>query len=100
MGKKRKLKKAMARREVGAGPLLVICGGKTCAPREQTRAVIDEVREYAAHSAVGVEVVKCLHVCAKGPIVATYPKIRFHERVTPGTADVLVDKLVAKAARV
>lgn len=97
MGKKRKLKKAMAKREVGDGPVLVVCGGKKCAPREQTRAVIDEARAYAANSVVGVEVVKCLHICEKGPIAATYPKIRFHKRVGPAEADVLVDKLVARA---
>ena len=97
MGKKRKLKKAMRKRELEEGAVaIVICGGKKCAPRAETRATVDEAKAYAAESGVAVEVVKCLHVCEKGPIAATFPKIRFHKHVGPAEADVLIDKLVDK----
>ena len=94
MGKKRKLKKQMRKREV-TGPALVICVGKDCAPRAETRALRDDMQAYAGDRLVGVEVVRCLHVCKKGPIIATFPKITFHKRVTSAQAHALIDEVSA-----
>jgi (2Fe-2S) ferredoxin len=95
MGKKRKLRKQMRKRQVEDEPTLVICVGKTCCDRDRSRAVVEAARAHAAayHPRVRVETVGCLHVCEKGPIAATYPVIRFEKRVGRRRARKLVDKL-------
>jgi (2Fe-2S) ferredoxin len=100
MGKKRKLRKRLAKRGVlDSEVALVVCVGKKCAPRDVSKAVAEHARAFGAARAVRVEVVGCLHVCKKGPIAATFPKIRFHKRVDAERADELVEKLAAKAQR-
>jgi (2Fe-2S) ferredoxin len=102
MGKKRKLRKRLAKRGLLENEVaLAVCVGKKCAPRDVSRAVAEHARTYgAARTApVRVEVVGCLHVCKKGPIAATFPKIRFHKRVDAERAEELVEKLAAKAQR-
>lgn len=100
MGKKRKLRKLMRDREPEDAPALVICVGKRCARREVSRAVADDVRAYATahHPSVRVETVGCLDVCKKGPIAATYPRIRFHKRVDAHRGRRLVDKLARRSS--
>lgn len=95
VGKKRKLRKLMRRREAAEAPALVICVGKACAQRELSRALVGHVRAHAARRSlpVRVEVVGCLHVCEDGPIAATYPRIKFHRRVDEARACALVDGL-------
>lgn len=95
MGKKRKLRKLMRRRLVEEAPAVVICVGKSCASREQSRALVELARARAAAGAslVRVEMVGCLHVCEDGPVVATYPKIKFHRRVDGEGVQALVDRL-------
>ncbi|WAS97039.1 hypothetical protein [Nannocystis punicea] len=99
MGKKRKLRKHLHKREVDDAPALVICVGKSCAPREVSRQLVEQTRAYAAASGapVRVAVVGCLHVCKKGPIAATWPDIEFHKRVDFARACRLVDELAAEA---
>jgi (2Fe-2S) ferredoxin len=94
MGKKKKLRKLMRDREP-AEAALVICVGKKCCDRDESRAVVEEARSYAAeqHPRVHVEVVGCLHVCKKGPIAAMYPQLEFKKRVSPKRARKLIDKL-------
>lgn len=91
----------MRERALGEAPSLVVCVGKKCAPREQSRALADEARDYAAtrDPAVRLVVVGCLHVCEKGPIAATWPKVKFHKRVDAEKARALIDKLAARARR-
>ncbi len=95
VGKKRKLRKLMRRREAAEAPALVICVGKACAQRELSRALVGHVRAHAAERSlpVRVEVVGCLHVCEDGPVVATFPDIRFHRHVDGHEGCALVDKL-------
>jgi len=95
MGKKRKLREHMRRRDPDDAPALVICVGKNCCKRSKSRALVDASRAYAAseHPEVHVEVVGCLHVCKKGPIAATYPVIKIEKRVDARRARKLVDKL-------
>lgn len=99
MGKKRKLRKHMHKREIDDAPALVICVGKSCVAREVSRALADQTRAYAAASKapVRVAVIGCLHVCEKGPIAATYPDIEFFKRVDFPRACRLVDRLAAEA---
>lgn len=94
MGKKRKLRKTMAKREVTA-PSVVICVGKRCCPRSESRAVVEAARAYTAeaHPRVHVEVVGCLHVCKAGPIAATYPRVKFKKHVGKKRVRALIDKL-------
>jgi (2Fe-2S) ferredoxin len=102
MGKKRKLRKRLAKRGVLESEVaLVVCVGKKCAPKTVSKAVAEHARTYGAAQAppVRLEIVGCLHVCKKGPIAATFPKIRFHKRVDAERADELVEKLAAKARR-
>ena len=100
MSKRRKLRKQMARRGLEREPTLVICTGKTCAPRAQTKPLVEGARAYlAAFPEVRLETVGCLHVCKRGPIAATFPKIAIKKRVDLAKATKLVDKLVARAAR-
>lgn len=94
VGKKRKLRERMRRREVEA-PTLVICVGKSCAARETSRALVERTRAHAAARGldVRVDVVGCLHVCEDGPVAATYPNIRFFRRVDEARARALVERL-------
>ncbi len=95
MGKKKKLRKRLQKRGVDDAPTLVICVGKDCCPRSESRALVEETRAYVAeqHPKVHLELVGCLHICKKGPIAATYPEIEFEKRVDGARARKLVDKL-------
>ncbi|MBA3542679.1 MAG: (2Fe-2S) ferredoxin domain-containing protein, partial [Deltaproteobacteria bacterium] len=95
MGKKRKLRKQMRKRGLETEPCIVICGGSSCAPRHLSRELVSRTRAYALaqHPKVHVEVVRCLNICKKGPIVAVSPEIRFYKRVEFAKARALVDKL-------
>jgi len=95
MGKKRKLKKQMRKRDLADETALVICVGKRCCPRAESRAVADAAREYAdiTHTHAKVVVVGCLEICKKGPIAATYPELKFRKHVTKKRARKLLDKL-------
>ena len=100
MSKKRKLRKQMAKRGLETELALVICTGKSCAPRSETRPLVEAARAYVgAHPPVRLETVGCLHICKKGPIAATFPKIKFKKRVDRERAELMTDKLVAIAAR-
>jgi (2Fe-2S) ferredoxin len=94
MGKKSKLRKLMRKREA-EGPSLVVCVGKKCCPKAESRAVVEEARRYAAevHPHVHVETVGCLHVCKKGPIAATFPTIKIKKHVSKKRARKMIDKL-------
>jgi len=94
MGKKKKLRTLMHDREANDASL-VICVGKKCCAKSESRAVVEEARAYAAaeHPRVHVEVVGCLHVCKKGPIAATYPDITFKKHVSKKRARKMIDKL-------
>lgn len=99
MGKKRKLRALMAKRGLVDAPALVVCVGKRCAPRERSRALVDDARAYVARAgaAVRVEVVGCLRVCEKGPIAATFPTIELRKRVDPERARAMIDGLARRA---
>lgn len=75
MGKKRKLRKQLRKRELEDATALVICVGKRCCAREDSCALVEATRAYAAetHSSVQIVTVGCLDICNKGPIAATYP---------------------------
>jgi (2Fe-2S) ferredoxin len=94
MGKKRKLRKLMRKRDVES-PSLVICVGKKCCGRSESCALVEATRLYATahHPNVRIETVGCLHVCKKGPIAATYPEIEIRKHVGRKRARKLVDKL-------
>jgi (2Fe-2S) ferredoxin len=98
MGKKKKLKKQMRKRDLEDATALVICVGKKCCPREASRALVEKTRAYAAetHSTVEIVTVGCLDICKKGPIAATYPVIKFKKRVTAKRARKLLAKLEAR----
>lgn len=100
MGKKRKLRKLMRDRGCEDAPALVICVGQKCARREVSRAVAEDVRAYAIahHPSVRVETVGCLNVCKKGPVSATYPRIKFHKRVDARRGRRLIDKLARRSS--
>lgn len=91
MGKKQRLRKLMRERGVDA-PMLVVCLGKSCAPREASRALVEQMRSHA-QGRVRIEVVGCLHVCEDGPVVATFPDIEFHRHVDSVHACALIDEL-------
>ena len=95
MGKKRKLRKLMRKRGLEDETALVICVGKRCCRREESRALVEATRASAAeaHSAVPIVTVGCLGICEKGPIAATYPAIKFKKRVTLERARKLLAKL-------
>lgn len=95
MGKRRKLRKLMHRRELDDVPAVVICIGKKCADRDESRAVVEAACEYAArcHPNVRIETTGCLHVCKHGPIAATYPRIRFKKHVGKGRVRRMIDKI-------
>src|SRR5262249_9351181 len=95
MGKKSKLRKQMHKRELDESTALVICVGKGCCAREESRALVEATRAYAgqAHRQVPVVTVGCLDICKKGPIAATYPRMKFKKHVTRKRARKLLDKL-------
>ncbi len=95
MGRKRKLRKLMRKRELDDETALVICVGKRCCDREESRALVEATRAYAdeVHSQVTIVKVGCLDVCKNGPIVATYPDIKFKKHVTAKRARKLLNKL-------
>lgn len=92
MGKKKQLRKLIGKRGAEA-PALVVCVGKSCAPRESSRALVEQMRAHA-QGRVRIEVVGCLHVCEDGPVVATFPDIEFHRHVDGDRARDLIDELV------
>jgi (2Fe-2S) ferredoxin len=98
MGKKRKLRKLMRKRELEGEPSLVICVGKKCCPRSESRALVEAARTYAAetHAPVRIVTAGCLHICKKGPIAATYPRVKFKKRVSPKRMRKLVDRLARR----
>ncbi|MDX2090615.1 MAG: (2Fe-2S) ferredoxin domain-containing protein [Kofleriaceae bacterium] len=76
-------------------PSVVICVGKKCCAKVESRAVVEAARAYTteAHPRVHVEVVSCLHVCKKGPIAATFPSLKFKKRVNEKRVRKMIDKL-------
>lgn len=88
----------MRKRELEGETALVICVGKHCCKRDHSRAIVEAARVYAEKSQPSVKIVAvgCLDVCKKGPIAATYPKIKFKKRVTEEGARTLIDKLGAR----
>jgi hypothetical protein len=95
MGKKRKLEKLMHKRELDDEQALVICVGKKCCRRAESRATVDAARAYAAetHAHARIVTVGCLHVCKAGPIAASYPAKKFKKHVSPKRARKMLDKL-------
>jgi hypothetical protein len=95
MGKKRKLRKLMHKRELDDQPSLVICVGKRCCPRAQSRAVVEAACAHATetHTHAHIVTVGCLDVCKDGPIAATYPTVKFKKHVTKKRARKMLDKL-------
>jgi (2Fe-2S) ferredoxin len=95
VSKRSKLKKLMHKRELEGQPTVVICVGKKCADRSESRAVRDLAIEYAAatHPEVHIETTGCLHICKKGPIAASYPKIRFKKKVGEKRVKKLIDRV-------
>jgi (2Fe-2S) ferredoxin len=96
-----KKKRRQRLREKFAGKLadgehaLVVCVGKNCCPRAESRALVEDARAYA-NGRVRVEVIGCLKVCKKGPIAATLPKGKLKKRVDRQAAHALIDKLIAQ----
>jgi (2Fe-2S) ferredoxin len=101
VGKKGKLRKQMRKRELEDAVALVICTGKRCCGREESCALVQATRAYAAEidARVAVVTVGCLDICKKGPIAATYPKIAFEKRVTAKRARKLLRKLERRTTR-
>lgn len=95
MGKKRKLRKAIHKRELEHETALVICVGKRCCDRAESQALVDAMREYSGeiHAHTRVVTTGCLGVCKKGPIAATYPTMKFKKHVTRKRGRKLLDKL-------
>jgi (2Fe-2S) ferredoxin len=95
MGKKRKLRKQIEKRDLEDETALVICVGKHCCSRQESCAVVAAAREHAeaTHAHAQVVTVGCLGICKKGPIAATYPAMKFRKHVTPRRARKLIDKL-------
>jgi (2Fe-2S) ferredoxin len=101
MGKRRKLRKQMCKRDLDDAIALVVCVGKKCCSRAESRSLVEAARTYAAatHARLPIVTVGCLHVCKNGPIAATYPKVRFEKHVSAKRARKLVDKLERRAGR-
>jgi (2Fe-2S) ferredoxin len=105
VSKKKKLKKRVGSRLTENESALVICIGKDCAPREESRALVEHARAYVEGLAapngskppVRVEVLGCLGICKKGPIAATLPRCKFYKRVNAARADELIDSLVKRS---
>jgi (2Fe-2S) ferredoxin len=100
MGKKRKLRKQMRKRELEDATALVICVGKRCCGREESCALVEATRAYAEeiHASVPVVTVGCLDICEKGPIAAMYPDMKFKKHVTPKRARKMLRKLEERRA--
>ena len=99
MGKKRKLKKQIGKTLAADESALVVCVGKKCAPQDESRALVEDLRAYVAGKPAGkvrIEVFGCLGVCEKGPIVATLPEIHIHKRVDAETGHRLADELAER----
>jgi (2Fe-2S) ferredoxin len=98
MGKKRRLKKAIAKRELEGETALVICVGKRCCGREESCSVALAAKTYANETGAHAKVVTvgCLDICKKGPIAATYPAMKFKKHVTAKRARKMLDKLERK----
>ena len=96
MGKKRKLAKQIGQKLADDESALVVCVGKKCAPRDESRALVEDLRTYVAAKSDGkvrIEEFGCLGVCKKGPIVATLPDIHIHKRVDAEKGHRLADEL-------
>jgi hypothetical protein len=86
----KRIRKQLRRRGVEAERLLVVCVGKKCAPREASRALVEQ-----ADGKVALALVGCLHVCKKGPIAATVrgKKVRIKKRVDAAKLERMVRKV-------
>ena len=95
MGKKRKLRKQIRKRDLDDETALVICVGKRCCDRAESRAVAEAASDYAnqTHAHAKIVTVGCLDICKKGPIAATYPAMKFKKHVSPKRARKMLDKL-------
>ncbi len=93
--RKKKLRKLMKKRDLKRSLAVVVCVGKKCCAKRTARELAHSMRDYARAEHPDVHVVKvgCLHVCKKGPIVATYPDIEFHKRVDIDDARDLIDEI-------
>jgi len=98
MGKKGKLRKQMHKRSLDGETAFVICTGKKCCPREESRALVETTTAYLdeIHARVKLVTVGCLDVCKKGPIAATYPKIKIKKHVSAKRARKMLDKLMGR----
>jgi len=98
MGKKGKLRKQMRKRDLQGETALVICVGKHCCDRAESRAVAEAACKYAeqTHATAKVVTVGCLDICKKGPIAARYPAMKFKKHVTAERARKLLDKLAGR----
>ena len=96
MGKKDKLRKQMAKRGLTDERVLVICTGKKCGPRTDSKALVAVAEEMlVSQPRIRLATVGCLHVCKRGPIAATFPKIRIKKRVD----EARLHRMVARLAR-
>lgn len=96
MGKLKKLAKKVGKRLADDESAIVVCVGKKCAPRSESRALVDDLRIYVAARSDGklrVEEFGCLGVCKKGPIVATLPHARVYKHVDAEKAHRIADDL-------
>lgn len=97
MGRKKNLRARLRKQGLDdrETPTLVVCTGKKCAPREESAKLVADLEREIAGLAPRVRLVTvgCLDVCKKGPIAATYPKIRIKKRVTLARARKLLAKL-------
>ena len=99
MGKKRKLRKQIGSRLADDESALVVCTGKKCAPREESSALVEDLRRYVAaelDDKIRIETFGCLGVCKKGPIVATLPDIEIFKNVDVEKGRRLADELADK----
>ena len=95
MGRKRKLRKQMYKRGLDDKPAIVICVGKRCCPRAESRALAEKTFEYADEkcSTIPVVTVGCLDICKKGPIAAAWPTMKFKKHATLKKTQKLLAKL-------
>ena len=100
MGKKSKVRKQMRKRDLEDELALVICTGKKCAPRAETEPLVNAARELLdVEPGIHLVTVGCLHVCKRGPIATTYPKIKLEKRVDVVRVEHMVAKLIKRRAR-
>jgi len=90
----KKLRKKLAHRGLVALPVFVVCTGKKCAPRSESRALVEDAEAIAA-GRVDVTTVGCLDVCKRGPIAAAVrgKKVRVKKRVDAAKATRMIEKL-------